>query len=158
MSGSASSEFIGIGDADGLRLSHTGTAVARTVVAFRHSFSQWLELHLELSEERVADVVLATDEAMSNCADHAYRVTDDVGNMTLEIAYYPVTRELKVCVVDHGRWLEPDFPPSTLRGRGIHLMHALADDCTIDGGREGTTVRLCFGDCSPKSFVLSQAS
>ena len=137
---------------------HTGTADAATVAAFRHSFGEWLNGHLELGEERVADIVLATDEAMSNCADHAYRVIDHVGSMTLQIAYYPVATELVVNVIDHGRWLEPDFEAASVRGRGILLMRALSDDCTIDGGSEGTTVCLRFCECPPNSFVLSQAS
>lgn len=137
---------------------HTGIADANTVAAFRHSFVEWLDRHVELDKERVADIVLATDEAMSNCADHAYRVIDHVGSMTLQIAYYPVTTELRVTVIDHGRWLEPNFEAANVRGRGIILMRALADDCTIDGGSDGTTVSLRFYGCPPRNFVLSQAS
>lgn len=158
VSGSTSNDPVGIGEADEIWHAHTGTADARTVATFRRSFSEWLDRHLELGEERIADIVLATDEAMSNCADHAYRVVGDVGTMTLQIAYYPATTELQVHVVDHGRWLEPDFEVSSMRGRGILLMRALADDCAIDGGGDGTTVRLRFYGCPPKSFVLSQAS
>lgn len=158
VSGSTSNDPVGIGDADELWHAHTGTADARTVAAFRHSFGEWLDRHLELGEERVADIVLATDEAMSNCADHAYRVVNHVGTMTLQIVYYPATTELQVNVVDHGRWLEPDFDPSSVRGRGIVLMRALADDCAIDGGSDGTTVCLRFHGCPPKSYVFSQAS
>lgn len=136
---------------------HTGTADARTVAAFRHAFGEWLDGHLELDDERRADMVLATDEAMSNCADHAYRVVDRVGTMTMQIAYYPRTTELTVKIVDHGRWLEPEFEVSSVRGRGILLMRALSDDCTINGGDDGTTVFLRFYDCPPKSFVFSHA-
>lgn len=136
---------------------HTGTADARTVAAFRHAFGEWLDGHLELDDERRADMVLATDEAMSNCADHAYRVVDRVGTMTMQIAYYPRTTELTVKIVDHGRWLEPEFEVSSVRGRGILLMRALSDDCTINGGDDGTTVSLRFYDCPPKSFVFSHA-
>ncbi|RUP04996.1 MAG: ATP-binding protein [Mycobacterium sp.] len=158
VSGSTSSDPVGFGAADELCHTHTGIADAGTVATFRRSFSEWLDRHLELGEERAADIVLATDEAMSNCADHAYRVVGRVGAMTLQISYYPATTELKVCVVDHGRWLEPDFDASSMRGRGIVLMRALADDCAIDGGSDGTSVCLRFYGCPPKSFVLSQAS
>lgn len=158
VSGSPSSDPVGTDEADEFRYTHTGVASGPTVAAFRHRFGEWLNRHVRLDEERFADIVLATDEAMSNCADHAYRVVDHVGSMTLHIAYHPVSTELKVIVIDHGRWLEPDFDASSARGRGIALMCALADDCTIDGGGEGTTVRLRFNRCPPKNFVLSRAS
>jgi anti-sigma regulatory factor (Ser/Thr protein kinase) len=158
VSGSTSSDPAGFSEADELWHTHTGTADARTAAGFRRALGHWLDRHLELGEERVADIVLATDEAMSNCADHAYRVVDHVGTMTLQIAYYPGSTELEVVVIDHGRWLEPHFEVSNVRGRGILLMRALADDCSIDGGSEGTTVCLRFYGCPPKSFVLSHAS
>lgn len=158
VSGSTSSDPLGIGDADEIWHVHTGNADARTAADFRHAFGEWLDRHLELDEERAADIILATDEAMSNCADHAYRVIDRVGTMTLQIAYHRANIELRVNVVDHGRWLEPDFEVSSVRGRGILLMRALADDCSIDGGDNGTTVCLRFHECPPKSFVFSQAS
>ncbi|OBK19533.1 hypothetical protein A5636_18170 [Mycobacterium asiaticum] len=147
-----------MGDADVVGDSHSGTADPHTVAMIRRKFGHWLDQHLEMDEERLADILLAADEAMSNCADHAYRVHDDVGDLTLKISYYPVTAELKVCVIDHGHWREPDTSPSNARGRGIVLMRALADDCTIDGSAEGTTVCLRFYGCPPNSYVFSQAS
>ena len=111
-----------------------GLLTRSTVAAFRRTFGHWLDQHLELDEERVADIVLATDEAMSNCVDHAYRVVDYAGSITLHVSYYPVTSELKIRVIDHGHWMEPETVANNARGRGILLMRALADDCTIDGG------------------------
>ncbi|OBK30574.1 hypothetical protein A5634_15975 [Mycobacterium asiaticum] len=136
----------------------TGTADSYTVSAFRRGFGGWLDRHLELDEERLADIVLATDEAMSNCVDHAYRIVDRPPSMTLQISYSPDTSELKVRISDHGRWVEPNFVANNVRGRGIMLMRALADVCTIDGGRDGTTVCLRFHGCPPTGFVLSHAS
>jgi serine/threonine-protein kinase RsbW len=154
-----SSEPVGIDEVDGLRHAYTGTADPNTVVAFRHTVGAWLNRHLELDEERVADILLATDEAMSNCVDHAYRVVDYVGTMTLQISYLPVTTELAVRVSDQGHWMEPETAAvNAARGRGILLMRALADDCTIAGGQDGTTVSLRFDGCPPNSYVLSQAS
>lgn len=158
MNRTTSSESVGAGSADVYRHMHTGSADAYTVAAFRRTFGGWLGTYLELDEERIADIVLATDEAMSNCVDHAYRVVDHTGSMTLQIAYFPVTSELRVCISDNGRWREPSPAPRNIRGRGILLMRALADDCTIDGGLDGTTVCLRFHDCPPNDFVLSHAS
>jgi anti-sigma regulatory factor (Ser/Thr protein kinase) len=141
---------------------HTGAADPPTVVLFRRSLDAWLDQHLELDDNRVADIVLAADEALSNCADHAYRVVESVGPMTLRISYHPAMRELKVYVSDSGRWMEPETSDhraaNTVRGRGILLMRALADDCFIDGRTNGTTVCLRFYGCEPNSCALSHAS
>jgi anti-sigma regulatory factor (Ser/Thr protein kinase) len=154
---SPSDDPVGIGEADEFGDLRTGTADANTVAGFRRTFGHWLDQHLELDEERVADIVLATDEAMSNCVDHAYRVVDHAGTITLHVSYYPVTSELKIRVIDQGHWMVPETFTKNARGRGILLMRALADDCTIDGGQDGTTVCLRFYGCPPNSFAISQA-
>ena len=152
-----SRDLVGIGEADEFGDLRTGTANAHTVAAFRRTFGHWLDQHLELDEERLADIVLATDEAMSNSVDHAYRVVECAGIVTLHVSYYPVTSELKIRVIDHGHWMEPETVVKNARGRGILLMRALADECTIDGGEDGTTVCLRFYGCPPNSFAISQA-
>ncbi|BDB41803.1 MULTISPECIES: ATP-binding protein [Mycobacterium] len=152
---------VGFAEAGELGVMHTGNADAYTVAKFRQDLSDWLNLHLELDEDRAADILLATDEALSNCADHAYRVVGQVGSMTLRITYRPATTQLGIYISDHGRWIEPSNTapaPNAVRGRGILLMRALADKCTIDGRPDGTTVCLRFDDCPPNSYVLSQAS
>ncbi|QLL05718.1 ATP-binding protein [Mycobacterium vicinigordonae] len=161
MSGTTSSDQVGFGEAGELELMNTGNADAYTVATFRQDLSDWLNLHLELDEDRAADILLATDEALSNCADHAYRVVGHVGSMSLQIAYNPATTRLGICISDHGRWIEPNPvapPANAVRGRGILLMRALADECSIDGRPAGTTVCLRFDDCPPNSFVWSHAS
>ena len=46
---------------------------------------------------------------------------------------------------DQGCWREPDpAKQGRIRGRGIPLMRALADDVTIDTSALGTTVCLRF--------------
>lgn len=159
MSSTTSSDQVGFGEADQLRLSHTGNADAYTVSMFRRDLGDWLSRNLELDEDRSADIVLATDEALSNCADHAYQISEQAGSMTLQITYSPVTTELKVCISDYGQWIEPNPAAiNAVRGRGIMLMRSLADECCIDGRRDGTTVCLRFEGCPPNSYVLSQAS
>jgi anti-sigma regulatory factor (Ser/Thr protein kinase) len=57
-----------------------------------------------------------------------------------------------VCVKDYGAWTAPASRTATaLRGRGIVLMNALADDVSIDGRGDGTTVSLRFSACRAKS-------
>lgn len=150
---SRSNESVGGDDPDALGQTRTGIADARTVKVFRREFSDWLNRHLELDEQRVADIVLAADEAMANCADHAYQGATTPGTMMLQIAYRPLTTALNVSVCDQGSWIEPEPEPAAhhiARGRGILLMRAVADACTIDGGEDGTTVCLRFYGCAPK--------
>ena len=159
MSSATSSDRIGFGEVDLLGLTHTGTADAYTVAMFRRDVSHWLSRNLEIDEDRAADILLATDEALSNCADHAYQAVERVGSMTLHISYLPMSTELKVCISDYGRWVEPNPAAiNAVRGRGIMLMRTLADECSIDGRHDGTTVCLRFHGCPPNSYVLSQAS
>jgi serine/threonine-protein kinase RsbW len=68
--------------------------------------------------------------------------------MTLTIACDRAEATVQVCVTDHGRWIEPDPAAiNAVRGRGIILMHALADNCTITNDIDGTTVCLHFHHC-----------
>ena len=129
-------------------LKRVGPAEGRTVAEFRANVDAWLHGAIAVSEERRADILLATDEALSNCADHAYRAQGEPGSMTLEMT--PDSgRILRVCVTDHGVWQEPAprATPTSLRGRGIRLMRGLCDDVSIDGRPDGTTVCLLFRDC-----------
>lgn len=132
-------------------LRQRGRADPVTVARFRSTLGEWLDATLSLSAERRADILLATDEALSNCADHAYRAQGEPGPMTLEMT--PDSGQiLRVCVTDHGEWQEPvpRATPTSLRGRGIRLMRGLCDDVSIDGRPDGTTVCLLFRDCPVK--------
>jgi len=52
---------------------------------------------------------------------------------------------LTVTISDQGCWRDPDpAKQGRVRGRGIPLMRALADDVTIDTSALGTTVCLRF--------------
>ncbi|WP_372512680.1 ATP-binding protein [Mycobacterium yunnanensis] len=61
------------------------------------------------------------------------------------------------CITDHGRWVDPTAIV-TSRGRGIMLMRAVADDLTIDGRDDGTTVCLHFHRCPAAPGVTTGAS
>jgi serine/threonine-protein kinase RsbW len=125
-----------------------GPADADTVAAFRRHIRDWLDTAVDLDDEKLSDIVLSTDEALSNCADHAYRDMIDDGNMALQTSYDLLEGAITVCITDFGRWTEPeDRAGSRRRGRGLVLMRALADECHVDGGAHGTTVRLRFTGC-----------
>ncbi|BBZ43268.1 ATP-binding protein [Mycobacterium parmense] len=124
---------------------YRGPADAGTVALFRRHFRDWLDAHFLLDATRVSDIILGTDEALSNCAEHAYRNRGGRGDMVLDIAYDHQDAAIAVCVTDTGCWIEPDPTASQgLRGRGLILMNALADECTVDGRDDGTTVCLRY--------------
>jgi serine phosphatase RsbU (regulator of sigma subunit)/anti-sigma regulatory factor (Ser/Thr protein kinase) len=111
---------------------------ARTdeLAPLRHELRQWLEQHE--SDPRAINAVLTTvGEAAANAIDHAYAEQRDP-LMRVEAAR--VDGNVIVNVTDTGRWRAPE--PSPERGRGLAMMHALADDVTIDRRPTGTSVTL----------------
>ena len=109
---------------------------------------EWLERSVHPGAERASDIVLAAYEALANCADHAYRNHDGPGPMTVEAAYDIDTSTVRLCVTDHGRWVDPHSRPADIaRGRGLRLMKALCDDFSVNGAESGTTVCLDFENC-----------
>ena len=126
-----------------------GNADPATVSQWRRLAQDWLRATVVVSNERFADVTLAVDEAMSNCVDHAYRGRS-AGSMVLVLTYDELCAAVRIHVTDEGSWREPSsFSSNAFRGRGVLLMEALADECTVDGQHHGTTVCLVFGDCPP---------
>lgn len=92
-----------------------------------------------LSSVAVDDLVLASYEAVANSIEHAYR--GQVGDILLSAEHKD--DHVIVTVTDHGQWLAPSTP-GRHRGRGLLLMHELADDAhiTVDEDHPSTTVRL----------------
>jgi anti-sigma regulatory factor (Ser/Thr protein kinase) len=81
----------------------------------------WLE-PLALPEDAEDDLVLAVNEAASNCIEHAYRPAT-VGD-TVDVRCWTEPHAVFVEIVDHGRWRTPTGEP-TRRGRGIVMMQRL---------------------------------
>lgn len=131
-----------------LGFSSNGPADARTVAEFRTAFAHWLRANFELDVERLSDVLLAVNEALTNAAEFAYVQSQGPGTMAVTARYDAAKRRLVTSVSDQGSWLEkmPDGKPNT-RGRGIELMRALSDRATIDRSDSGTRVQLEFNDC-----------
>jgi anti-sigma regulatory factor (Ser/Thr protein kinase) len=140
----------------GKQLKQRGPANGRTAASFRMKVDEWIHGTVTVSPERRADIVLATDEALSNCAEHAYRGADSCGPMSLGVTLDHARNVVTVCVKDEGAWTEPVAQPTpSARGRGIMLMKALADDVTIDGRDDGTTICMCFAHCYSKPTSIS---
>lgn len=96
----------------------------------------------EIDAGLVGDMKIAVTEACTNVVVHAYG--DDVGS--LEVVMTLVGQHLTITVADFGPGLEatPVSPDDGPLGFGLALMTALADAFSIEGGTEGTTVRMTF--------------
>lgn len=136
---------IGTASAEGFVRVDTSNAI--TVAEFRHEFSAWLRAHFAIDPTRLNDVLLAVNEALTNIAEYAYG--GGQGAMAMQARYDATDGTLLVDVSDYGTWRHPDpTGPSSLRGRGIPLMRALADRTTISPLPSGTQVQMQFGDCA----------
>lgn len=93
-----------------------------------------------LSHSTVEDLALATYEAMANVVEHAYRNSygdlEVLGMVELDKASVTIT------VLDRGSWRTSPTNPDGVRGRGLVLVHGLADDVDIAVDAGGTTVRM----------------
>lgn len=136
---------------------YAGPADPTTLATVRRLVRNWLASTVDLDAERVSDIVLATDEALSNCVDHAYRDSPGAGAVILHAGYDRADAAVTIRVTDHGCWTHPYPPELSPRGRGFTLMHALADACTVHGRPDGTTVRLRFHDCPGRKDASLEA-
>ncbi|MGE2691763.1 ATP-binding protein [Mycolicibacterium pulveris] len=127
--------------ADPLRFEVPATADQLELI--RRRLSAWLE-PLEVSRVTAADIVLAVNEACSNCIEHAYRGVEP-GVIEIEASVQPDSegRRIAVCIADFGTWRTPPTEPTT-RGRGLSIMAAIGDDVDLERTSVGTTVRINF--------------
>lgn len=109
----------------------------------RRELSEWLRQNFSLDPEKSSDVLLAVYEALANAAEFAYVGHPQPGLMHVRAGYDEAACVLTVTVTDEGRWRANDHDVKNIaRGRGIPLMHALADKADIDSTAAGTEVRL----------------
>ncbi|MGW4057678.1 ATP-binding protein [Amycolatopsis sp. NPDC004747] len=92
-----------------------------------------------LRPDRIPELQLAVYEAMANVVVHAY--PGQLG--TFSLLARSRDQRLTVTVADHGRW-QPAARHGVLHGRGLPLIHTLADHATIDKGTEGTSVTMTW--------------
>ena len=83
-------------------------AQARQLAPMRTEVRRWLA-PLVLPGDAEDDVVLAVDEAASNCVDHAYAAANADG--TIELTFWTEARCVCIVVVDHGVWRTPADQP-----------------------------------------------
>jgi anti-sigma regulatory factor (Ser/Thr protein kinase) len=115
-------------------------ADARQLAPMRTEVRRWLA-PLALLGDAEDDVVLAVNEAASNCVDHAYAAANVDG--TVELTFWTEARCVCIEIVDHGVWRTPADQP-TGRGRGIDMMRRLMGSVLIHYDRRGTRVFLSY--------------
>ena len=127
-------------------------ADARSAARTRAEFGVWLERYFSLDDDRFSDLVLAVNEAIANAAEFAYVDAAERGTVDVLAAYDGDSDTLAVSVDDRGRWRQkkPVQHQQQMRGRGIPLMEALADDVTIDPTPQGTRVTLTWTGLSAR--------
>jgi len=137
--------------------SRAGAADAVTAAELRRALRRWLQEATEVSADVRDDIVLSASEALANCVEHAYRTHHMVGTMGLQARHDPGAQTVSVRVSDRGTWHRspPKKPSDPQASRGIMLMHALADHCTINDRPGGTTVCL---DYTTKPIPLGNAT
>ncbi|OBF19168.1 ATP-binding protein [Mycobacterium kubicae] len=122
-------------------------ADAHSATQARVEFRSWLDRHFTLGAERFSDLLLAVSEALANAAEFAYVEHAQRGTMDFSADYHAESDTLIVMITDRGCW-RPSVPETTpdrqfqIRGRGIPLMRALADEAIIDRTPQGTHVTL----------------
>jgi PAS domain S-box-containing protein len=119
-------------------------AIHRTVNAdqlgeLRHQLSGWLH-GAGVAEERVADIVLAVNEAVANSIEHGYQGRK-LGKVRVNGENNGARVDLKI--VDKGKWRPAAADPG-VRGRGLLLIRAVSDWLELDCTPKGTTVTMSF--------------
>ncbi|MCE7003076.1 ATP-binding protein [Kibdelosporangium philippinense] len=104
----------------------------------RTRITEWAA-KIGLSGVLVQDMVLASDEAMSNAIEHAYAAVS--GTITLFAACSAVGDQARIVVGDRGVWQPPTADPG-FRGRGLAMMEKLAAVFRLSHTTSGTTVLL----------------
>jgi len=113
-------------------------ADGRWLAAIRDALRGWLAA-FALSDELEDDVVLAVNEAASNCIEHAY--APETRDGTVELTFWTEHRSICIEIVDHGTWLHRSRS-GAYRGRGIAIMERLMTVAVIRHDGRGTRVLL----------------
>ncbi|GAA2797812.1 ATP-binding protein [Saccharopolyspora taberi] len=113
-------------------------AVAGELPGLRDALARWA-LRTGLACDRSEALALASYEAMANVVEHAYVRP---GAMDVEAVHLSAQNRVEVTITDRGQWL----PLSGERegGRGLPLIHRLADEAVITPGSAGTVVRMSW--------------
>ncbi|MGB3772549.1 MAG: ATP-binding protein [Rhodococcus sp. (in: high G+C Gram-positive bacteria)] len=115
-------------------------AEAWRLTPIRTAVLSWLRDH-GMNEDTSQDITLATYEALANGVEHAYGTSSAGGDKVVGLVVHtPGDGSVTVRVTDRGRWVDGIDDPR--RGRGLPLIHALADEASIESTNTGTVVTM----------------
>ena len=129
-------------------------AYPRHLAALRAEVRRWLA-PLALPGDAENDLLLAVNEAASNCVEHAY--TSATVDGTVELTFWTETGSVCVEIVDHGAWRTPSGQP-TGRGRGIEIMQRLIPVVLIHHDSRGTRVLLSHPLPGPAARIAAEST
>jgi len=105
----------------------------------RHELADWLSA-AGVAEQRLADIVLAVNEAVANSIEHGYQGRKP-GKIRLKCENDGA--RVRVKITDKGSWKPVSTDPGG-RGRGLLLIRAVSDWLEMDCTPKGTTVDMSF--------------
>jgi PAS domain S-box-containing protein len=105
----------------------------------RHQLAAWMRA-ATIPDDRVADIVLAVNEACANSIEHGYRGRKP-GKVRVEGENDGARVHLRV--IDSGTWKPAPADPG-VRGRGLLLIRAVTDWLEMECTPTGTTVDMSF--------------
>ncbi|MGM1062017.1 SpoIIE family protein phosphatase [Saccharothrix sp. Mg75] len=111
-------------------------AEAAQLAPVRKTLRGWLT-RCGLPAQDVQNVLIAAGEACANAVEHGHR---DATGDPVRLRAEALVDDLRLTVVDTGRWRTPQPEVDRHRGRGVTLMRALMQRVTITPGPGGTTV------------------
>ena len=104
-----------------------------------HELAAWMQ-DAALPDERIADIVLAVNEACANSIEHGYRGSA-AGRVRVEGENDGA--RVHLTIIDDGSW-QPKAADPGLRGRGLLLIRAVSDWLEMECTASGTTVDMSF--------------
>ncbi|MFF5497655.1 SpoIIE family protein phosphatase [Streptomyces aquilus] len=113
-------------------------ALSAQLAPVRQALRRWLD-QCGLPPRIAQNVLVAAGEACANAIEHGHR---DAPGAPVRLRAEALADEVRLTVVDSGRWKRPQPELNPLRGRGVMLMRALMHQVTITPGSGGTTVEM----------------
>ncbi|MFF3849806.1 SpoIIE family protein phosphatase [Streptomyces sp. NPDC002328] len=117
-------------------LEMTFPAESAQLAPVRKTLRTWLD-QCHLPPQTTQNILVAAGEACANAVEHGHRHTP---GDTICLRAEAFVDNLRLTVVDTGRWKTPQPEINAHRGRGITLMRAMMQQVTITPGPAGTTV------------------
>jgi PAS domain S-box-containing protein len=121
------------------RLAIDDVATAEQLGDIRHELAAWMQT-AAIPDDRIADIVLAVNEACANSIEHGYRGSA-AGRVRVEGENDGA--RVHLTIIDDGSW-KPKAADPGARGRGLLLIRAVSDWLEMACTPSGTTVDMSF--------------